>query len=49
MKRFLYLVLSVILVAGVSLAKEKDKKKDPEQIGNREVGKGINWYSIEIS
>lgn len=25
----------------------KDKKKDPEQIGNRDVGKGVNLYSIE--
>jgi predicted Zn-dependent protease len=25
----------------------KDKKKDPEEIGNRDVGKGINFYSLE--
>ncbi len=25
----------------------KDKKKDPGQIGNRDVGKGINFYSLE--
>lgn len=25
----------------------KDKKKDPDAIGNRDVGKGLNWYSIE--
>lgn len=25
----------------------KDKKKDPDEIGNRDVGKGVNWYSIE--
>ena len=24
-----------------------DKKKDPDQIGNRNVGSGINFYSIE--
>jgi len=24
-----------------------DKKKDPEEIGNRDVGKGINFYSLE--
>ena len=24
-----------------------DKKKDPDQIGNRDVGKGVNFYSIE--
>ena len=27
--------------------KTKDKKKDTEQIGNREVDKGINFYSLE--
>src|SRR6202521_4898126 len=25
----------------------KDKKNDPEEIGNRDVGKGLNWYSLE--
>ena len=25
----------------------EDKKKDPEQIGNRDVGKGVNFYSLE--
>jgi predicted Zn-dependent protease len=24
-----------------------DKKKDPEEIGNRDVGKGVNFYSLE--
>src|SRR5690348_13107137 len=28
-------------------AADKDKKDDPSQIGNRDVGKGINFYSIE--
>jgi predicted Zn-dependent protease len=32
--------------AGV-LAKSKDKKKDPDEIGNRDVGKGVNFYSLE--
>ncbi len=27
--------------------KSKNKKKDPDQIGNRDVGKGVNFYSIE--
>src|SRR5689334_7716370 len=27
--------------------KSKDKKKDTEQIGNRDVDKGINFYSLE--
>jgi predicted Zn-dependent protease len=29
------------------IAPAKDKKKDPEEIGNRDVGKGMNFYSIE--
>jgi len=29
-----------------SFAADK-KKKDPEEIGNREVGKGVNFYSLE--
>jgi len=24
-----------------------DKKKDPDEIGNRDVGKGVNFYSVE--
>ena len=31
----------------VSGAAAKDKKKDPEEIGNRDVGKGVNFYSLE--
>jgi predicted Zn-dependent protease len=30
-----------------SAAQSKDKKSDPEQIGNRDVGKGVNFYSLE--
>src|SRR5713226_1941223 len=26
---------------------KKDKKKDPDEIGNRNVGKGVNFYSLE--
>jgi len=29
------------------LAKAKEKKKDPDEIGNRDVGKGVNLYSLE--
>jgi len=39
------LTLALFLVALTSVA--SDKKKDPEEIGNRDVGKGINFYSIE--
>jgi predicted Zn-dependent protease len=28
-------------------AKPTDPKKDPDQIGTREVDKGLNWYSID--
>ena len=27
--------------------KKKDKKKDPDEIGNRDVAKGVNFYSLE--
>jgi predicted Zn-dependent protease len=28
-------------------ASAKDKKNDPDEIGNRDVGKGVNFYSLE--
>jgi predicted Zn-dependent protease len=34
------------LLASGAFAGDK-KKKDPEEIGNREVGKGVNFYSLE--
>ena len=34
-------------VDAIAKEKKKPKKKDPEQIGNRDVGKGVNFYSIE--
>ena len=34
------------LLATVSFAADK-KKKDPEEIGNRDVGNGVNFYSLE--
>jgi predicted Zn-dependent protease len=43
MKRLAILALILCLPAA---AKDK-KKKDPTQIGNRDVGKGINFYSLE--
>ncbi len=49
MKRFsavsLALVVAISLVAPSSFA--ADKKKDPDEIGNRDVGKGVNFYSLE--
>jgi len=38
-------ILALGLVAPVSFA--SDKKKDPDEIGNRDVGKGVNFYSLE--
>ncbi|MDQ6666504.1 MAG: M48 family metallopeptidase [Acidobacteriota bacterium] len=38
------------LVAPITFAPAafaKDKRKDPEEIGNRDVGKGVNFYSLE--
>jgi beta-barrel assembly-enhancing protease len=50
MNRFLHtnirlLTAVAVLTSGLALA--KDKKKDPDEIGNRDVGKGVNFYSLE--
>jgi beta-barrel assembly-enhancing protease len=42
MLRFL---LAITVLTSLSLA--DDKKKDPDEIGNRDVGKGVNFYSLE--
>src|SRR5260370_28110316 len=50
MKRFLAPGLSLLLALGLAMpnsAFADNKKKDPEEIGNRDVGKGVNWYSLE--
>jgi len=43
--------VSVAVLAVISLfaagAFAEDKKKDPEAIGDRDVGKGVNFYSLE--
>jgi len=36
----------VVCLAGAAAA-AKDSKKDPDEIGNRDVGKGVNFYSLE--
>jgi predicted Zn-dependent protease len=58
-KQFLAGLLAFLLITGPAFAapqqdqqqqtqtQSKDPKKDPEQIGNRKVGKGINFYSLE--
>jgi predicted Zn-dependent protease len=38
--------LAAIFLLAFSLVAD-NKKKDPDEIGNRDVGKGINFYSIE--
>jgi predicted Zn-dependent protease len=38
--------LTAIFLLAFSLLAE-DKKKDPDEIGNRDVGKGVNFYSVE--
>src|SRR5437870_7060232 len=46
MNRFSTFTLAVLVTLS-SMAAAKDKKKDPDEIGNRDVGKGVNFYSIE--
>ena len=40
------LVVSLAVIAPNAVFAE-DAKKDPDQIGNRDVGKGVNFYSLE--
>jgi predicted Zn-dependent protease len=40
-------LFSLISPSLVTPAFAGDKKKDPDEIGNRDVGKGVNFYSIE--
>ena len=46
MKRFLPVSLVLALALAIP-SYGKDKKKDPDEIGNRDVGKGVNFYSLE--
>jgi len=46
MRRTLTLTLALALPLAL-MAGGKDKKKDPDEIGNRDVGKGMNFYSLE--
>jgi predicted Zn-dependent protease len=45
MKRLIVLGIGALLALSTAVA--KDKKKDPDEIGNRDVGKGVNFYSLE--
>ncbi|MEK7408062.1 MAG: M48 family metallopeptidase [Acidobacteriota bacterium] len=49
MRRLAAVALGLALLAPAPglAADKKDKKKDPDQIGNRDVSRGINFYSIE--
>ncbi|MCC6586995.1 MAG: M48 family metalloprotease [Bryobacterales bacterium] len=43
-----FTALSICLALALAPAGlAKDKKKDPDSIGERDVGKGLNWYSLE--
>ena len=47
-RRILSALFGVILAAALSAPTfADDKEKDPDQIGNRDVGKGVNFYSLE--
>jgi len=47
MRRCLGIFLALSLASAVWADDQKKKKDDPNQIGNRDVGKGLNIYSIE--
>src|SRR6201982_2972178 len=38
--------VAILLLSYPLIAADK-KEKDPDEIGNRDVGKGVNFYSIE--
>jgi predicted Zn-dependent protease len=46
MKRSSAAILCVVFFA-VAYGAEHNKKNDPTQIGNRDVGKGVNFYSLQ--
>ncbi len=48
MRRFLSAQLAFALVLSLPFSGfAKDKKKDPDAIGDRDVGKGVNFYSLD--
>jgi len=40
-------ILAIALSVGVSAADQKNKKDDPNQIGDRDIGKCLNFYSVD--
>ena len=48
MRRNLYGSIRILLALAIALPGFADsKKKDPDEIGNRDVGKGVNFYSLD--
>jgi len=45
MRRLCTCALAAVLLVPISFA--DNKEKDPDEIGNRDVGKGVNFFSIE--
>jgi predicted Zn-dependent protease len=45
MRRISTVILTLALAVATGFS--KDPKKDPDEIGNRDVGKGVNFYSLE--
>jgi predicted Zn-dependent protease len=46
--RSLAIVVALMLLGPAArLTNAKDKKTDPDEIGNRDVGRGLNFYSLE--
>jgi beta-barrel assembly-enhancing protease len=41
------LVIAAVCLQVPAFAAKKDKKKDPSEIGDRNVGKGLNFYTVE--
>jgi beta-barrel assembly-enhancing protease len=47
MKLLSIAILSIVWASGAYSADQKNKKDDPNQIGDRDVGKCLNFYSID--
>jgi len=46
-RRTLVVPLAILALFAMTASAAKDPKKDPDEIGNRDVGKGVNLYSLE--
>ena len=45
--RRLLAIATIVSLSSFSLFAGDDKEKNPDDIGNRDVGKGLNWYSMD--